>query len=84
MRRASGRKALLLSFLGAVLAVPVGFLPVSVFTSVSNDNLPLVFPWRVVGLLVVAVPLVTYAAATLSSGVALRLRPVHVSTMSFD
>ncbi|MBA2496608.1 MAG: hypothetical protein H0V33_05840 [Acidimicrobiia bacterium] len=84
MRRTSGRKALLLSGLGAALAVPVGFLPVAVFTAVSSDDLPLVFPWRVVLLLLVAVPVVAAAVTTVGSGIVLRLRPVRVSTMAFD
>jgi putative ABC transport system permease protein len=84
MSRTSGRKALLLTALGAVLAIPVGFLPVSVFTAASEQDLPLVFPWRIVLALVVAVPFVSAAVATGASAVALRLRPVRVSTMAFD
>ena len=84
MRRASGHKALLLTVLGAVLAVPVGFLPVAVFIAASDSGLPLVFPWRVVLLLLVAVPLSAAILTTAGSGLALRLRPVRVSTMAFD
>lgn len=84
MRRTSGRKALLLTVLGAALAVPVGFLPASVFTAASDADLPLVFPWRVVLLVVVAVPAVAATVTTVCSGLALRLRPVRVSTMAFD
>lgn len=84
MRHTSGRKALLLTLLGASLAVPVGFLPVSVFTAASESDLPLIFPWRIVLLLVVAVPIVAALATTAFSGIALRLRPVRISTMAFD
>lgn len=84
MRRTSGRKALLLSLLGAALAVPVGFLPVSVFAMASDADLPLIFPWRVVLLLIVAVPLVAAVVTTTFSGIALRVRPVRASTMAFD
>jgi putative ABC transport system permease protein len=84
MRHTSGRKALLLTLLGAALAVPVGFLPVSVFTAASDNDLPLVFPWRIVLLLVAAVPIVAALATTAFSGIALRLRPVRISTMAFD
>jgi cell division protein FtsX len=84
MRRASGYKALLLTLLGATLAIPVGFLPVTVFTAASSDDLPLVFPWRVVLLLLLAVPLLAGSVTTACSRLALRLRPVRVSTMSFD
>lgn len=84
MRHTSGRKALLLTLLGAALAVPVGFLPVSVFTAASDNDLPLIFPWRIVVLLVAAVPIVAALATTAFSGIALRIRPVRISTMAFD
>lgn len=84
MRHTSGHKALLLTLLGAALAVPVGFLPVSVFTAASDNDLPLIFPWRIVVLLVAAVPIVAALATTAFSGIALRLRPVRISTMAFD
>lgn len=84
MRHTSGRKAFLLTLFGAALAVPVGFLPVSVFTAADANDLPLVFPWRVVLLLVVAVPIVSALATTAFSGIALRLRPVRISTMASD
>lgn len=84
MRATSGRKAALLAALGAVLAVPVGFLPVVVFVAAETDSLPLVFPWRVVALLLFVVPVVAGVVTTLGSAAALRLRPVRVSTMAFD
>ncbi len=84
MRHTSGRKAFLLTLLGAALAVPVGFLPVSVFTAASEHDAPLVFPWRVVLLLVAAVPIVSALATTAFSGITLRLRPVRISTMASD
>ncbi len=84
MRHTSGHKAFLLTLFGAALAVPVGFLPVSVFTAASENDLPLVVPWRVVLLLVAAVPVVAALATTAFSGIALRLRPVRISTMAFD
>lgn len=70
--------------MGAVLAVPVGFLPVAVFNMADARNEPLVFPWLVVTLLVVALPIVAGAVTTAASGVALRLRPVRISTMAYD
>jgi putative ABC transport system permease protein len=84
MRSTSGRKAALLAVLGGALAVPVGFLPVVVFTVADEGGLPLVFPWRVVLLLVVAVPLVAAGVTTAGSALALRMRPVRISTMAFD
>lgn len=53
-------------------------------TAASGNDLPLVFPWRVVLLLVAAVPIVAALATTAFSGIALRLRPVRISTMDFD
>jgi hypothetical protein len=66
------------------LAVPVGFLPVAVFSIADNKNEPLVFPWFVVALLVVALPVVAGIVTTAASGIALRLRPVRISTMAYD
>lgn len=84
LRRANGFKALLLTFMGAVLAIPVGFLPVAVFTATDTRNVPLVFPWQVVAALVVALPIVAGLVTTAASGVALRVRPVRISTMAYD
>lgn len=84
LRRTSARKAALLTGLGAALAVPVGFLPVVVFTRADPGKLELIFPWRIVGLLAVAVPLVAYAVTTVGSALALRLRPVRISTMTLE
>jgi len=78
-------KAPLLTVMGALLAIPVGFLPVVVFTHADgNDSPRLVFPWRTVGLLLVAVPVITALVTDVASAVAVRLRPVRVSTMTFE
>jgi len=84
MRVANGYKAALLTVMGAVLAIPVGFLPVAVFSLADGGNAPLVFPWLVVALLVVALPIVAGIVTTAASGIALRLRPVRISTMAYD
>lgn len=84
MWETSGRKAVYLTALGGALAVPVGFLPVVVFNLASNPTPPLVFPWRVVLLLLIVIPLLAGLATTMGSAVALRLRPVRISTMAFD
>lgn len=81
---ASGRKAVLLTALGSALAVPVGFLPVVVVTLASHPTPPLVFPWRITALLLIAVPLVAGLATGAASAVGLRVRPVRISTMAFD
>ena len=71
--------------MGTLLAVPVGFLPVAVFVAAADEaNLPLVFPLRVVALLVVALPLVAGVVTTVASGVSLHFRPVRISTMAYD
>jgi ABC-type antimicrobial peptide transport system permease subunit len=85
MRRTSAQKAAILTVMSALLAVPVGFLPAIVFTAADGRDSPwLVFPWRTVLLLLIAVPLVTAAATSITSTLALRVRPVRVSTMTFE
>jgi ABC-type antimicrobial peptide transport system permease subunit len=84
-RRTNGYKAGLICAMGALLAVPVGFLPVVVFlTAHDSVHLPIVFPWRMVALLVVALPVVAGLVTTGASAMALKLRPVRVSKMAFD
>lgn len=85
MRRTSAHKAVLLAALGAALAIPVGFLPVVVFTAADDSATPfLVFPWRTVAMLLVVVPAIIGLLTGGASTIALRLRPVRVSTMTFD
>jgi hypothetical protein len=75
--------------IGAGLAVPIGFLPVVVSSWASGNDpntagaFPIVFPTRTVGLLLV-VPLVVCAVAWAASGTAQRLRPVRISTATFE
>lgn len=83
MSRTSGYKAVILTVMGALLAIPIGFLPVAIFVHASPDVIPLVFPWRLVALLVLAVPVVGGLIVTASSAAALRLRPVRISTMAY-
>lgn len=88
LARMAGARAWLLAAIGAVMAVPVGFLPVVVFTRAIVDRFeepfPLIFPLRTVLLLVVVVPLVVAAVAAGVSAVAQRVRPVRVSTAVFE
>ena len=90
LARSAGARAWLLAVLGAAMAVPVGFLPVVVFSWAKDrqvydaDGFPIVFPTRTVLLLLVAVPLVVALVSWLTSATAQRLRPVRVSTASFD
>jgi ABC-type antimicrobial peptide transport system permease subunit len=85
LRRTSARKAVLLTVLGALLAVPVGFLPVLVFVQANSHNdVDLIFPWRVVTILLVAIPLIAGLVTTCGSAVSLRARPIKASTMALD
>jgi putative ABC transport system permease protein len=83
-RRTNAYKALVATALGTTLAVPVGYSPYAVFVAAEKTGLPLVFPWRVVSLLVIAVPVLAALATGAGSATALRLRPVRVSKMAFD
>jgi putative ABC transport system permease protein len=80
----SGRKAVLLTSLGGLLAIPVGFLPVVVLNLARNPTPPTVFPWRVTLLLLLAVPVIAGLATTAAGAAAARVRPVRISTMAFD
>ena len=85
MRRTSAHKGVLLAVLGAALAVPVGFLPVVVFTAADRSPTPfLIFPWRTVAMLLIVVPVLIGLFTTAASSLALRLRPVRTSTMTFE
>ncbi|MEO6317312.1 MAG: FtsX-like permease family protein [Acidimicrobiales bacterium] len=89
LARSAGARAWLLAVIGAAMAVPVGFLPVVVFSWASDreesfQSFPLVFPTRTVTLLVVVVPLAVALASWSCSAVAQRLRPVRVSTAVFE
>ena len=85
MRRTSAHKAVLLALFGGALAIPVGFLPVIVFVASDRSSTPfLIFPWRTVGMLLVVVPVLIGLMTSGASALALRLKPVRVSTMTFD
>ena len=84
MWRTSARKAVFLTALGGALAVPVGFLPVVMVTLAEDPTPPLVFPWRAALMVLVAVPAIAGAVTATGSAVALRVRPVRISTMAFD
>lgn len=90
LARSAGARAWLLSVIGAAMAVPVGFLPVIVvsWATARNDEgraaFPIVFPTRTVLLLVVAVPLAVSVVSWAASATAQRLRPVRISTATFE
>ena len=89
LARSAGARAWLLAAIGGAMAVPVGFLPVIVFSYASHDQLvderfPLVFPTRTVLMLLLVVPAIVAAVSFGSSAAAQRLRPVRVSTATFE
>ena len=93
LARSAGARAWLLAVIGTSMAVPVGFLPVVVFATAQaqdqsggnfDDTFPLVFPTRTVLLLVLAVPIIVAVVSFTSSAAAQRLRPVRVSTATFE
>lgn len=89
LARSAGARAWLLASIGGAMAIPVGILPVMVFSYTSRDQFadgrfPLVFPTRTGLLLLVALPAVVALVALFSSAAALRLRPVRVSTATFE
>lgn len=84
LARGAGARAWLLAAIGAVMAVPVGMLPVAVYAAADDGQAAFVVPWRAIGLLVVALPAVVGAVALATSAAAQRLRPVRVSTAMFD
>ncbi|MBA2625981.1 MAG: hypothetical protein H0U89_10305 [Acidimicrobiia bacterium] len=84
LARTAGAKAGLLSVLGGVMAIPIGFLPVVVVSLAIEDGFPLRPPWATVVLLVAAVPIAAALIARLASSTAQHLRPVRVSTATFE
>ena len=84
LARAAGARAALLAGIGGLLAVPIGFLPVVVYARTVEGHFPLIFPGRTVLILLVAVPAVVGAVALVTSASAQRLRPVRVSTATFE
>ncbi|MGH9224471.1 MAG: FtsX-like permease family protein [Acidimicrobiales bacterium] len=84
IRRTSGVKAVVLTVFGAVLALPVGLLPLVLVSRIMADGLVFIVPWRMILLVVVAVPVVAGLATTSTSALALRLRPVRTSTLTFE
>jgi putative ABC transport system permease protein len=83
MRRVSAQKAVLLTAIGGVLALPTGFLPVAVVLGQVDDD-PIRFPWLVALGCVLVVPLLVGAVTLFGSAVAQRVRPVRMSTLATD
>jgi putative ABC transport system permease protein len=80
LRRTNGAKALLLTLLAAVIAVPLGLGPVAVMVRLGEDDLPFVVPWRTIALVVLVMPLAAAAVTTAAT----RVRHWQVSTATFE
>ena len=84
MRGVAATKATVLSVGAAVLAIPTGFLPVAAVLTTAPDDGRIAFPWLTALGLLIVIPMVAGVAALLTSALAQRLRPVHMSTLAED
>lgn len=84
LARTAGARAWLLAGIGAAMAVPMGLLPVAVYAAADDGAMVFVVPWRSIGVLAVALPVLVAAVALAASTMAQALRPVRVSTAVFD
>jgi putative ABC transport system permease protein len=87
MRAVAAWKAALLSWAGAAVAIPTGFIPVAfVYLAVAraDERANLVFPWSTALILLVAAPLIAALVAAIGSGIAQRIRPTKMSTFALD
>ncbi len=84
MRGVAATKATVLTVGAALLAVPTGFLPVAAVLGAAPDDNQITFPWLTAVGLVVVVPVAAGVAALLTSALAQRVRPVHMSTLTED
>ena len=87
MRGVAAWKAASLSFTGAALAIPTGFIPVAVayYAAVRpGDSARLAFPWLTVFELLLVAPLIAAVVAGAGSAIAQRVRPTQMSTFATD
>ena len=87
MRAVAAWKAALLSWTGAAVAIPTGFIPVAfVYWAVArpDERADLVFPWSTAVILLVVAPLIAALVAAIGSGIAQRIRPTKMSTFALD
>jgi NADH:ubiquinone oxidoreductase subunit 3 (subunit A) len=87
MRSVAAWKAGLLSFTGAALAVPTGFIPVAfayVAAARPGESARLAFPWTTVLELLLVAPLIAALIAGIGSTLAQRARPTQMSTFATD
>jgi putative ABC transport system permease protein len=87
MRGVAAWKAATLSFVGAALAIPTGFIPVAVAYHAAvrpGDAAHLHFPWSTAIELLLLAPLIGALVAYIGSGIAQRVRPTQMSTFATD
>jgi hypothetical protein len=87
MRGVAAWKAATLSFTGAALAIPTGFIPVAVAYHAAvqrGDVARLAFPWSTVFELLLIAPLIAALVAGVGSAIAQRVRPTQMSTFATD
>jgi putative ABC transport system permease protein len=84
MRGVAATKATVLTAGAAVLAIPTGFLPVLAVLQAAPDDNQITFPWLTALGLLLIIPTLAGVAALLTSSLAQRLRPVHMSTLTED
>ncbi len=87
MRGVAAWKAAALSFTGAALAIPTGFIPVAVayYASVhTGETARLAFPFFTVFELLLVAPLIAAFVAGLGSAISQRIRPTQMSTFATD
>jgi len=78
-RKVVGGSALLLAGLAGVVAVPTGFIPVTLIQSATNEGYPIIVPWFAVAVVIVGVPVVAgliAAAVSRRPPAARLLRPI--------
>jgi len=87
MRGVAAWKAATLSFTGAAIAIPTGFIPVAVAFHAAvqrGDTAHLVFPWSTAFVLLFVAPLIAALVAGIGSAIAQRIRPTQMSTFATD
>jgi putative ABC transport system permease protein len=84
MRGVAATKATVLTAGAATLAIPTGFIPVLAVLKAAPDDNQIAFPWLTALGLLIVIPAIAGAAALLTSSLAQRLRPLHMSTLTED
>ena len=83
MRRLAACRAVALTVVAAVLAIPTGYVPIVVVYRAIEGEVA-AFPWLTAAGILVAVPLLAGGAAWIASSIAQRFRPVRMSNLAVD